>query len=95
MPKAGRLIPARFFSFAWSHSVDVLTIVLFVVGLGLLTIGADVLVKGAATLAGSFGIAPLIIGLTVVAFGTSAPELAVSINSALQGQSDIALGNVV
>ncbi len=75
--------------------MDVLTIVLFVVGLGLLTIGADVLVKGAATLAGSFGIAPLIIGLTVVAFGTSAPELAVSINSALQGQPDIALGNVV
>jgi len=75
--------------------VDVLTIVLFVIGLGLLTIGADILVKGAATLAGSFGIAPLIIGLTVVAFGTSAPELAVSINSSFQGQSDIALGNVV
>lgn len=75
--------------------MDVLTLVLFVLGLVLLTFGADILVRGASTLAGSFGISPLIIGLTVVAFGTSAPELAVSINAAWVGQADIAIGNVV
>lgn len=75
--------------------MDALTLVLFLVGLVLLTFGADYLVKGAAHLAGRMGISPLIIGLTVVAFGTSAPELAVSIDAAFSGRSDIALGNVV
>jgi cation:H+ antiporter len=77
--------------------MSAVTIVLFLVGLVLLVIGADVLVGGAARLAARFGISPLVIGLTVVAFGTSAPELAVSVTSALSpdGGADVALGNVV
>ncbi len=66
-----------------------------VVGLVLLVIGAEALVRGASKLATAVGISPLVVGLTVVAFGTSAPELAVSIQSSLIGQADIALGNVV
>ncbi len=64
-------------------------------GLLLLYFGAEWLVAGAARLAESFGIAPLVVGLTVVAYGTSAPELVVGIGAALRGQGDIALGNVV
>jgi cation:H+ antiporter len=64
-------------------------------GLVILTLGADWLVKGASRLALTFGISPLVIGLTVVAFGTSAPEMAVSIASAVTGQSDLAVANVV
>jgi cation:H+ antiporter len=60
-----------------------------------LIIGAEVLVRGASRLAVGFGIPPLVVGLTVVAFGTSAPELAVTVQSALAGQGDIAVGNVV
>jgi cation:H+ antiporter len=70
-------------------------IIYFVLGLAALVAGADLLVRGASRIALSFGISPLVVGLTVVAFGTSAPEVAVSVGSALQGQSDIALGNVV
>lgn len=61
----------------------------------MLIAGAELLVRGASRLAGSLGISPLVIGLTVVAFGTSSPEAAVSVGSALGGQADIALGNVV
>lgn len=75
--------------------MDLLTLILFVVGLGILIVGAELLVRGASRLAVGFGISPLVVGLTVVAFGTSAPELAVSIGSAFAGQADIALGNVV
>ncbi|HZJ91918.1 MAG TPA: calcium/sodium antiporter [Thiopseudomonas sp.] len=64
-------------------------------GFILLVLGAEVLVRGAARLAARFGISPLIIGLTVVAFGTSAPEMAVSTQSAFLGQGDIAIGNVI
>lgn len=64
-------------------------------GFILLVIGAEVLVRGAARLAARFGISPLVIGLTVVAFGTSAPEMAVSTQSAFLGQGDIAIGNVI
>lgn len=66
-----------------------------VAGLVLLVAGAEVLVRGAAKLAVQFGIPPLIIGLTVVAFGTSAPETAVSVQAALAGSGDLAIGNVV
>ncbi|MDQ3370754.1 MAG: calcium:sodium antiporter, partial [Myxococcota bacterium] len=66
-----------------------------VVGLALLYFGAEWLVGGAAGLARSFGIRPLIIGLTVVAYGTSAPELVVGIGAGLRGQGAIALGNVI
>lgn len=76
--------------------MSALTIVLFVAGLALLVVGADVLVGGASRLAARFGVSPLVIGLTVVAFGTSAPELAVSVSAALApGGADVALGNVV
>jgi cation:H+ antiporter len=64
-------------------------------GLALLVIGAEFLVRGASHLAARLGVAPLVIGLTVVAFGTSAPEMGVSAVSALQGQAGIALGNVI
>jgi cation:H+ antiporter len=72
-----------------------LAIVFLIIGLVLLVVGADWLVKGASRLAVSFGISSLIIGLTVVAYGTSAPELSVSVMSSMQGKSEIALGNVV
>lgn len=74
-----------------------MTIVLFIVGLVILIVGAEALVRGASRSALALGISPLVVGLTVVAFGTSAPELAVSIQSALSGQNgaDVALGNVV
>jgi cation:H+ antiporter len=72
-----------------------MTLLMFVAGLVLLIFGADLLVRGASRLSLSLGIAPLVVGLTVVAFGTSAPEMAVSVKGALDGQTDIALGNVV
>ena len=64
-------------------------------GLVVLTIGAEILVRSASTLAAAARISPLVIGLTVVAFGTSAPELVVSLQASLRGQADIAVGNVV
>ncbi|MBU1191975.1 MAG: hypothetical protein KKE76_09700 [Gammaproteobacteria bacterium] len=67
----------------------------FVLGLTALVVGAELLVRGASKLVLSFGISPLVVGLTVVACGTSAPELAVLVQSAWSGQVDIALGNVV
>lgn len=72
-----------------------MTIFLLLLGLALLVVGAELLVGGASRLAGAAGIPPLVIGLTVVAFGTSAPELAVSLSATFRGQADIALGNVV
>ena len=60
-----------------------------------LTLGADWLVRGAAGLAQRFGVSPLVVGLTVVAFGTSAPELVVSALASLDGQPDVAVGNVM
>jgi len=70
-------------------------LIFFCIGLVLLIIGADLLVAGASRIASRLGISPLVIGLTIVAFGTSAPELAVSTTGALAGQSDLAVGNVV
>ncbi len=75
--------------------VTALTIVALVVGIACLVGGAELLVKGAATIASKFGIAPVVIGLTVVAFGTSAPELAVSVSAAFGGNADVAFGNVI
>lgn len=71
------------------------TFLLLVAGLALLVFGAESLVRGASKLAAGLNISPLVIGLTVVAYGTSAPELAVSLQSSLAGQVDIAVGNVV
>ena len=71
------------------------TVLFFVLGLALLVAGAEALVRGASRLAAAGGISPLLIGLTVVAYGTSTPELAVSVQAGLRGQADIAVGNVV
>jgi cation:H+ antiporter len=75
--------------------MEPMTLVLFVIGFVLLAVGAEVLVRGASDLAETLGISRLIVGLTVVAFGTSAPELAVNLQSAWADQPDIAVGNVV
>ena len=72
-----------------------LVYVLFCLGLVLLLVGGDWLVKGAVGLAEKFGISPLIIGLTIVALGTSAPELVISLQAALAGSGELAVGNVV
>ncbi|WP_439859646.1 calcium/sodium antiporter [Pseudomonas sp. MBLB4136] len=75
--------------------MTLMTFVYLIAGLLLLVAGAEVLVRGAARLAARFGIPPLIIGLTVVAFGTSAPETAVSVQAAFNGSGDLAIGNVI
>jgi cation:H+ antiporter len=73
-----------------------LTALLFLLlGLVLLFFGGEGLVRGSAALALRLGLTPLVVGLTVVAFGTSAPELVVSVQAALAGEGDIAIGNVV
>jgi cation:H+ antiporter len=73
----------------------ILTVGLLILGLVLLVGGAEALVRASSLLARKAGISPLVVGLTVVAYGTSTPEIAVSLKGALSGQSDIALGNVV
>jgi cation:H+ antiporter len=70
-------------------------VLMLIVGLVMLVIGAELLVKGASKLAAAMGISPLVIGLTIVAFGTSSPEMAVSVMSSFNGSSEIAVGNVV
>ena len=72
-----------------------ITAVMFVIGVILLVVGADRLVAGASGLARRIGVSSVVIGLTVVALGTSTPELFVSCVSAVQGRSDISVGNVV
>jgi cation:H+ antiporter len=71
------------------------TILFFGGGLVLLLAGAEWLVRGASRLASAAGVSPLVVGLTVVAFGTGAPEMAVSVQSAVSGNPDLAYGNVV
>ena len=75
--------------------MTLITLVLFIAGLGLLIAGANFLVRGASRLAAAMGISPLVIGLTVVAFGTSAPEAAVSMMASLRGEADLSFGNVI
>lgn len=75
--------------------VDIVTLGAFALGLALLIAGAEMLVRGGAGVATAIGVSPLVTGLTIVAFATSSPELAVSVQSAFSGQADIALGNVV
>ncbi len=75
--------------------MDLTTTILFILGLFLLIGGAELLVRGSSRLAAAVEISPLVIGLTVVAFGTSSPELAVTVQAAVAGQADIAVGNVV
>lgn len=73
----------------------IIPIIQILIGFGALAAGGEMLVRGASRLAQLAGVSSLVIGLTVVAFGTSAPELAVTINAGLINQADIAVGNVV
>lgn len=73
----------------------IVDLLLVLAGLALLVLGGDNLVKGAVNLSLRLGVTPTVVGLTVVAFGTSAPELIVSLSAALKGSTDIAMGNVV
>ncbi|MFC1660293.1 calcium/sodium antiporter [Gemmatimonadota bacterium] len=73
----------------------ILQILLLVGGFGALYFGADWMVRGAARLEGSLGLSPIVIGLTVVSLGTSAPELVVAVLATLQGSGDLAVGNVL
>ncbi len=73
----------------------IINILLFIAGLVLLCYGADWLVKGSSSLARHYGIKPIIVGLTIVAIGTSAPELVVSVISVIENSKDIALGNIL
>lgn len=75
--------------------VNPLDILFVITGLGLLIAGGEALVRGAGTLASKAGISPLVIGLVVVSAATSAPELAVSIGAVLNGEPDLAVGNVI
>lgn len=75
--------------------MDLITFGTLAAGLLLLVVGGELLVRGASSIAGVLGISPLVIGLTVVAFGTSSPELAVSLQAGLAGNPDLAIGNVV
>lgn len=71
------------------------TLLLLAAGLALLVFGGDLLVRGASGLARSWGVSSMVVGLTVVAFGTSAPELAVNVRAAVEGSSGLSFGNVV
>ncbi len=75
--------------------MDAFALAKFVGGLLMLIAGAELLVRGASRLAAAVGIPPLVIGLTVVAYGTSSPELAISLQAISLGHADVALGNVV
>ena len=72
-----------------------LNTLLLIGGLALILVGANALTDGAAAVAKRFQISDLVIGLTIVAFGTSAPELVISVMAALGGSADMAIGNVV
>ncbi|MGH7848783.1 MAG: sodium:calcium antiporter, partial [Thermodesulfobacteriota bacterium] len=72
-----------------------MTLIFFAIGLIILIVGAEALVRGASRLASTVGISPLVVGLTVVAFGTSTPELFVSVIASVNDKPDISLGNVI
>ena len=72
-----------------------MTIILLLAGLVLIVLGADWLVDGASAIARKAGVSEFVIGLTIVGFGTSCPELVVSLTGAIQGNADIAIGNVI
>ena len=73
----------------------ILSLILLVIGFIVLIKGADIFVDGASSVAGNFKVSKMLIGLTIVAFGTSAPEFAVSVKSLISGSGDIVLGNVI
>ena len=70
-------------------------ILLFTAGVGVLYFGAEWLVRGSSRLAASLGVSPIVVGLTVVSMGTSAPELVISVVASLAGNPDLAIGNVM
>ena len=72
-----------------------MTLLLLLIGLGLIVLGADWLVEGASSIARKAGVSEFVIGLTIVGFGTSCPELVVSLTGALEGNADVAVGNVL
>lgn len=72
-----------------------MTIIWLLVGLGLIVLGADWLVEGASSIARKAGVSEFVIGLTIVGFGTSCPELVVSLTGALEGNADVAVGNIL
>src|SRR5690625_2588263 len=69
--------------------------ILLIIGFGLLIKGADLFVEGSSNIARLLRVSPIVIGLTIVAFGTSAPEATVSIIAGIKGSSDVSLGNVI
>lgn len=71
------------------------TVILLIIGLIVLIVGGDYLVRGSSSIALRLHLSPLVVGLTIVAFGTSAPELLISVQSAVKGSPDLAMGNVV
>jgi cation:H+ antiporter len=73
----------------------VLSTVVFLVGIGVLYVGAEAMVKGAATLALRYGLRPVVVGLTVVALGTSMPEFVINFFSAIAGEDALAIGNII
>jgi cation:H+ antiporter len=72
-----------------------LQLLILAAGVAILAVGADLFVRGASSVAERFGISPFVIGLVIVGFGTSTPELAVNLDAAISGSTDIAIGNVV
>lgn len=73
----------------------ILPFFLLILGMAILIAGAEGLVRGASSIASRWGISPIVIGLTIVSFGTSAPELLVNLLSAINGSTDLAIGNIV
>ena len=73
----------------------IMELLLLALGFGMLVKGADWFVEGSSGIADRFGVPQLVIGLTIVAMGTSAPEAAVSITAALKGNAEITIGNIV
>ena len=73
----------------------ILNITFIIIGLALLLFGANILTDGASAVAKRFHLSEFVIGLTIVALGTSAPELIVSVLSAIEGQGDVAIGNIL
>ncbi len=90
----GEKLPTASFGRSGSPAA-LFNILAIILGGGLLALGAGTMVKGAVGVAGSLGVSETIIGLTIVAVGTSAPELVTSVVAALRGQGDMAVGNVV
>jgi len=72
----------------------VIPVILFIAGLAALILGGETIVRAGSKLASRIGVSPMIIGLTIVSLGTSAPEMAISINAALRGNGELAIANI-